>query len=57
MVQEQLGHSNPTTALATYTHAIPESRKVAISQLAEQLFPNCGPVVPKFLRKIGTAFL
>lgn len=42
VAQEQLGHSSPTTTLAIYTHAIPESRKLAVSQLAEQLFPNAG---------------
>ncbi len=40
VVQDQLGHSNPTTTLAIYTHAVPESQRSAISQLAVQLFPN-----------------
>jgi integrase len=42
VAQDQLGHSNPTTTLAIYTHAVPESQRSAISQLAVQLFPNVG---------------
>ena len=44
VAQDQLGHSNPTTTLAIYTHALPEAQKAAVSQLAAQLFPD----VPKF---------
>ena len=44
VAQDQLGHSNPTTTLGIYTHALPEARKAAVSQLAAQLFPD----VPKF---------
>ncbi len=43
VAQDQLGHSNPTTTLALYTHALPEAQKAAVSQLAEQLFSD----VPK----------
>jgi hypothetical protein len=43
VAQDQLGHSNPTTTLAIYTHALPEAQKAAVSQLAAQLFPD----VPK----------
>lgn len=40
VAQDQLGHSNPTTTLAIYTHAMPEAQKAAVLQLAEQLFPD-----------------
>lgn len=48
VAQEQLGHANPTTTLAIYTHAVPESRKLAISQLAAQLFPDSAQLCSSF---------
>jgi integrase len=49
VAQDQLGHSNPTTTLAIYTHALPEAQKAAVSQLAAQLFPD----VPKLRPNAG----
>lgn len=43
IAQEQLGHANPTTTLAIYTHAVPEAQKGAVLRMADQLFPD----VPK----------
>ncbi len=51
VAQDQLGHSNPTTTLAIYTHALPEAQKAAVSLLAAQLFPD----VPKFRPNEGKA--
>jgi integrase len=47
VAQDQLGHSNPTTTLAIYTHALPEAQKAAVSQLAAQLFPDVPKLGPK----------
>jgi integrase len=43
IAQEQLGHANPTTTVAIYTHAVPEAQKGAVLRMADQLFPD----VPK----------
>jgi integrase len=43
-VQAILGHSDLKTTLNLYTHAIPESQKLAIGRVADLLFPS----VPEF---------
>lgn len=40
VAQEQLGHSNPTTTLSIYTHALPEAQRSAVARMAQMLFPN-----------------
>ena len=56
VAQDQLGHSNPTTSLAIYTHAVPEAQKGAVTQLAAQLFPDVPKLFPSAInadRRLG----
>ena len=56
VAQDQLGHSNPTTTLAIYTHAVPEAQKGAVTQLAAQLFPDVPKLFPSAInadRRLG----
>lgn len=43
VVQQQLGHAAVETTLKVYTHAIPETHRLAVENLERVLFPN----VPK----------
>ena len=40
VAQEQLGHSNPSTTLSIYTHALPEAQRDAVERMAQVLFPD-----------------
>jgi integrase len=46
VVQERLGHSSPTTTLATYAHVLPTAQAQAARRLEGLLRPACSPTVP-----------